>query len=68
MNGHDVAFSLAKPLPLSGFPEGKIRLRIRPDEYVLARVKTEDGIREFYVEEKGGFWVPFKEVGRNMTA
>jgi hypothetical protein len=61
-------FGVAEPLPLKGFPEGKkIRLRVRDNQFALARVRTDDGIREFYVKEEEGFWVRSHERGRNST-
>lgn len=35
---------------------------------MLARVKVADGIREFYVKEEAGFWVPAFERARNLGA
>jgi hypothetical protein len=64
--GHHV-FGVTEPLPLKGFPEGSIRLRIRDNQFALARVRTDDGIREFYVKEEKGFWVRSHERGRNST-
>jgi hypothetical protein len=64
--GHHV-FGSAEPLPLKGFPEGSIRLRIRNNQFALARVRTDDGIREFYIKEEEGFWVRSIEKGRNLT-
>jgi hypothetical protein len=60
-------FGIREPLKLSGFPDGRIRLRMRSCEFARARVKTKDGIVEFYVSEKDGCWVPCIERGRNFT-
>ena len=57
-----------KPLPLKGFPDGRCRIRMRPDDLVAVYVKTTGGIREFRVKEEDGFWVPFGEVARNITS
>lgn len=61
--GEDTAvFGLpGQPLPLKGFPEGRIRLRIYPDDFTVAIVKTPDRTRAFYVKEEGGHWVPYAE-------
>jgi hypothetical protein len=62
---NNVPFGTGEPKPLKGFPEGKARLRIRSDDFVRVRIKTTNGIREFYPQEVNGFWVPFFEIGRN---
>jgi hypothetical protein len=64
----NLAFGLKDPLPAKGFPDGKIRWRIRSDNLVLARVRTIDGIREFVVQEVDGYWMPLAEKGRNADA
>ena len=66
--GEEHTFGLSEPLPPKGFPDGRIRWRIREDDFILARVETADGIREFYVKEQDGYWVPSYEKGRNSTA
>jgi hypothetical protein len=64
-----IVFGLAEPRPAKGFPDGRIRWRLRNDEAVLARVRTSDGIREFCVKEEDGFWMPaFESGGRNSNA
>jgi hypothetical protein len=63
-----VCFGVQNPKPPRGFPYGKLRWRLRPDDFVRARVKTWRGIEEFYVQEKDGFWEPFHEAGKNLTA
>jgi hypothetical protein len=60
-------FGITEPLPPKGFPDGRLRWCIRNDDFVLARVKTSDGIREFYVKEENGHWMPSFEKGRNAT-
>ena len=59
---------MVEPKPLEGFPEGKARIRIRSDEFTLVRVRTAEGIREFYPIEKDGKWHPHIEKPRNQTA
>ena len=66
MYGSELVFGSAEPLPLEGFPEGRIKVKIRGEDWVRVYVATSDGIREFVVEEKDGKWVPGLETGRNM--
>ena len=58
-----------EPLPLAGFPEGRIRLSLRNDSFAKAYVKNKDGIRCFVIGELDGTWVPVMECeqGRNIT-
>ena len=62
---HNVVFGVKAPLPLKGFPQGRIRLRIRNTGFAQAFVKSESGIRHFYISEKEGFWTPIYEQGSN---
>ncbi len=66
--GESHLFGVSEPLPPKGFPEGRIRWRIRNNEFTRAYVKTPDGIRLFIVKQKGGYWVPGCEQGRNDTS
>jgi hypothetical protein len=63
--GKKMAMGLDEPKPLKGFPSGKIRIRQRQTDMVTVCVKTEDGIREFFVEDKDGFWNCSYERARN---
>lgn len=63
----EIVFGDSNPKPLKGWPEGKIRLRIRSDDAVKAFVRTSDSIRWFYVKEENGYWVPSYEIGSNQT-
>lgn len=65
--GEGFVFGVNDPLPPRGFPPGRIRWRIRSKECTFARVKTKDGIREFSVKERDGYWEPAFETGRNLT-
>lgn len=65
LNG--IIFGIQEPKPLVGFPEGKIRLRLRNEKFALARVRDAKGVREFLIREKDGAWTPFLESGRNIT-
>lgn len=53
---------------LRNWPEGRIRLRLRNEEFAQAFVKTAHGIRRFYIAEVDGFWEPGPEIGANITA
>lgn len=63
-----LVFGLRLPLPMRGFPEGKIRLRARITDFLKARVRTECGIREYYVREVDGYWEPAVETGFNVVS
>ena len=52
---------------LKGFPEGRIRLRLRNKAVAKAFVRTADGIRVFTIKSDGDWWVPGCELGRNLT-
>lgn len=54
-----------KRLHLSGWPSDKVRLKFRPDEFARAFVRMPNGIREYFVEERDGVWVPGPELARN---
>jgi len=60
-----VPFGLVDPLRVEGFPEGRVKIRIRPGEFVRIFIKTQNGIREFYPKEENGKWVPNIEKARN---
>lgn len=51
--------------PLEGFPAGRVRLRLRSKEFAIAFVKTNCGIRSFFLVEKEDKWRPYIERGRN---
>jgi hypothetical protein len=65
--GTIIAYGLKPPLPMRGFPAGRVRIRARNDEFVLVRVRTTEGIREYYVREVDGFWEPAFEKGFNLS-
>jgi len=54
----NAVFGVATPLPLKGFPRGRVRLRMRNDDFLVAFVKSARKIRRFIVAEKDGFWIP----------
>jgi len=63
MNG--AIFGVQNPKPLAGFPQGRIRLRIRNTDFARAFVRTPSGIRHFIVKDTGEKWEPMLEQGRN---
>lgn len=64
---HDPAmvFGIQEIKPLRGFPEGRARVRMSVCDSTMVYIKTASGIREFYVREKEGFWIPDGERRRN---
>ncbi len=63
--GRTGIWGVKKRKPLRGFPQGRVKIVIRNDDFVTAFVKTSDGIRKFYVESVDGFWQPLNEVMAN---
>lgn len=61
-------FGIHAAKPPKDFPEGKLRFRLRQDEFGKAYVWTPAGIRKFYIKDDGENWIPSYEVGRNQTA
>ena len=57
--GVRLVLSGAPVLPLAGFPPGKIRIRERPGEAIVAYVRPpQGGCIRYYVREENGKWVP----------
>jgi len=54
-----------KPKRLRGFPQGKIKLRMRNDGYAMAYVRNDEGIRAFRIIEVNDNWWPAFEIARN---
>jgi len=65
INTGNLVFGAKERKPLRGFPQGRVKLVIRNDDFVAAFVKTSDGIRKFYVESVDGFWQPLYEQASN---
>ena len=63
--GTNVPFGSGIKRPLAAFPKGKARIRIRNNDFVKVFIKTGNGIRGFYPEEKNGVWIPKIEFGSN---
>jgi len=49
-------WGIVKPKPLKGFPEGKIRIKLRCNDFAKAFVKTNDSIRCFVMYDDGKYW------------
>jgi hypothetical protein len=54
----NIIFGVKDMLPLSGFPKGKVKIKMRNDNFAWAYVKTETGIYKYAIEEKNGCWMP----------
>jgi hypothetical protein len=63
--GTTALFGIQGKKPLRGFPEGRVKIVIRPSDFVTAFVKTKSGIRKFYVKEVDGFYEPCLEAMAN---
>ena len=61
----DMVWGVQSAKPLRGFPDGKVRIRVRSADFAQAFVKTRDGIRHFYIQSIDGFWQPKFEQGSN---
>ena len=48
-------------LPTKGFLAGKLEIIKSKEGWLFARVETHDGVRDFYIKEEEGFWVPWLE-------
>lgn len=66
-NANSMIFGCLPMLPTRGFPEGRIRIRLRNDDFAEAYVFSPQGIRCFYIKESecGDWWEPAFEKGRN---
>ena len=66
--GERCVFGIQDPKKIIGAPEGRQRLRLRSNGFARLFVKTDDGIREFCLEDGGDHWRVGFETGRNKTA
>jgi len=63
-----VHYGVSEPLPLSDFPEGRVRICMRNDGFTKVYIRPPiGGIREFRVHEVDGKWLPCYEQGRNIV-
>ena len=65
ISSKNLVFGIRLIMPLEGWPEGRIRIRLRNTGFASGYVKTPDGIREFAIEERDGRWWPSYERGAN---
>ncbi len=63
-----LVFGAKDRLPLKGWPEGKVRIIVRNEDFVRGYVRSPDGksIRQFIVGEEDGCWIPRFEQGSNI--
>jgi hypothetical protein len=54
----NIIFGVKTLLPLSGFPEGKVKIKMTNNDFAWAYVKTTTGIFKYAIEEKNGCWMP----------
>ena len=63
--GEPHVFGVQELKPLHGFPAGKVRVKLRNNDYAKFYVRTPDGIRQFVAKDCGDFWQCSHEQGRN---
>lgn len=61
-----IVYGVHELMPLEGFPVGKIKIRLRHNDFAKVFVKTYNGIRAFYVKSDGCRWMPACEIARNI--
>lgn len=66
--GRPLVYGVKEPMPLSGFPPGRVRIRMRQNRFAVAYVRTSDGVRGFAIEVFGETWQPGPELGHNLLA
>lgn len=54
-----------EPKPLSGFPPGAVKIKMRPDDFVRVYIRTADGIQCFSCKEADDSWTPGCLIGAN---
>jgi hypothetical protein len=62
----NLVYGVKDPLPLSEFPDGRIKIKMRNNDFASAYVRGDKGIRQFYIEEKDGCWIPKYEQSANF--
>lgn len=62
-----IPVGLEEPLPLRGFPAGRVRIRQRVGSFARVFVCTAEGVRVWVPRKVDGHWVPYAEQGRNTT-
>ena len=69
IRGIELVLSFKDPLPLRGFPKGRVRIRQRKNQPIVIYIKTDTGIQSFLIKEKRilfkRYWVPAIREGSN---
>jgi len=65
ISSKNLVFGIRPMLPLKGWPEGRVRVRLRATDFAWGYVKTPSGIRQFAIEVREGCWWPAYEQGSN---
>ena len=63
--GEPHVFGVQKLKPLRGFPDGKVRIKMRNTAFAQIYIRTPEGIRQFVAKDCGDFWQCSHEQGRN---
>lgn len=58
-------FGIQEMKPLRGFPDGRVKIVMRGNDFVTAFVKTASGIRKFYVKKVDDHFEPHWEIMAN---
>jgi hypothetical protein len=61
----NMVFGITSMRPVVNMPSGRVRFRMRPDEFAEAFCREGNCTRRFYITEARGLW-RFVEVGRNQ--
>ena len=62
-----LVFGLVDPKPLAGWTGEVLKIRLRPDRFAMAIVRTEKGISVFSIYESNGEWRPFCQHATNLS-
>lgn len=65
--GNHHLYGIMPTKELTGFPEGKKRIRMRRNSFLWVFVKTSESIRQFKVKEIDGKWTPGEEQAQNLV-
>ncbi len=62
-----LVFDLAPPLPWGEDYGGRIRIRLRAEDFATACLKTSEGIKRFAITERDGKWWLKIPLGENRN-
>ncbi len=68
VTGENYVFGIIENKPIRGLPEGRRRLRFRPDDFLRAYVKTANGLEGYYLKDEGSHYVAGICFSKNMTS